>query len=724
MVDSHLGTGSKIGLVLRAKFEQVKRERIGIEQRWLADLRQYKGVYDAIDESRMHPKRSKTFVRLTRIKTKTVDARLMDMLFPSGSEDNWEIKPTPSPDYIPDPRQWEAFVQSLGHVPTPDDAKHFIHGKVKEAATNMTREIRDQLAAVRYRKILKDVIHSGNLFGTGILKGPLVERRNHPRWKLMPDGQWGLSDKPEFRPFIEFAPIWSIFPDTGAHSFESSRFVFQRHVLARHELIELAQRQDFDAEAIRRHLASNPKGDVVPMNFETMLRLMGQDYRTVNPVEKRYEVAEYWGAVGPEDLDGTGVELPQNADEVWANVWLIGNEPIKVVLSPIEGVELPYYAYYYDKDETSIFGEGIPSIMRDDQKGLNASARAMMDNAAISAGPQIEVNVDLLAPGEDPRDVHPFRVWLREGTGVDSQYPAVRVTNLPSYTAEFLQLAEYFTNNVNESTVPSFLHGQPSSGVGRTVGGLSLLMGASQTSLKDQMATLDEEIVKPFIQAMYHWNMQFNDKAEVKGDFEIKVRGSSSLVAKEVRAQNLEAFAQSTVNDLDAQFVDREELLRQRIKVQELGDGIVKDPQEVKQDQQASQQDASNQQQQDQQAEMALEQQKLQAEMALEQQKLQAEMALEQQKAQVEFELAKQKQDAEIELARQKVEAELMFGQQKQTQNLELARQKQEPETGESIQHERGETRSIESSEDQSGKDNEGTRHERGENMAAERQEG
>lgn len=50
----------------------------------------------------------------------------------------------------------------------------------------------------------------------------------------------------------------------------------------------------------------------------------------------------------------------------------------------IEGVRWPYHLYYLDHDETSILGDGLASIMRDDQKMLNASIRMLLDNGAIT----------------------------------------------------------------------------------------------------------------------------------------------------------------------------------------------------------------------------------------------------------------------------------------------------------------------------------------------------
>lgn len=579
-------TSTSLGSKLRTQFTRVRGERIEVEDRWLRDLRQYKGVYDPEEVARMDIKRSRTFTRLTRIKVKSADSRLMDLIFPAGSEDNWHIEPTPNPDMQLDPMAVVQMQMALQRPPSPEEIQELVVREAKSAAINMEREIHDQLAELRYRKVMKDVIHSGNLFGTGVLKGPLVNADSRKTWKMSPVGDWYITGAPTLSPFIESVPVWSVYPDTSATTFRDARFVYERDIMPRHQVLELAARPDFRGDVIRRYLIEHAEGDVTMMFWETELRRLGWNISAAAPKNKRYEMLEYWGILAQEDLVDLGLDpsvFGEELAEFWGNVWLLGDNVIKAELQPIEGVSLPYYAYYYDKDETSIFGEGIASVMRDDQKGLNASTRAMMDNAAICAGPQVEVNIDLLHPDEDPRAVYPFRVWQRSGVGVEAQHPAIRTLNMGSFTQEYLSMAQYFMNNIHEATIPSYMHGEATSkgSVGRTVGGLSMLMSAAQITFKDQLFSLDDDVMRPFLTAMYHWNMQFNPKPDIKGDFNIVVKGTSSLVAREVRAQNLEQFANSTMNQFDQPFINRYELNKQRVRVLELGDDIIVDEEQA-----------------------------------------------------------------------------------------------------------------------------------------------
>jgi hypothetical protein len=386
------------------------------------------------------------------------------------------------------------------------------------------------------------------------------------------------------RPFLEFVPLWDIYPDPAARGLSEARFLFQRHLMTRQDLLALSARPDFDGPAIEAHLAAHPGGDAGIKAHESGLAMAGPS-QSLNQPSGRYEVLEFWGFLDSEELAAIGAILDEEESEAFAgapaNLWLLGDTVIKAVAAPLPGQRWPYHFYYFDKDETSIFGEGLASIMRDPQHLFNASVRAMLDNAAISAGPQIEVNQDLLPEGEDPTDIHPFRVWLRSGAGLDAQYPAVRVSTLPSHAEELMAMARLFETYAHETTgIPSAMHSEFDAAAG-TVRGLSMLLSAASIALKDQIKHFDDGVTRPFITALYHWNMLFSDNEEIKGDYRVLARGWSSLIARELSVEQLDAFAASTANSLDAPYIRRGELLRRRAAARGLGEDIVRPDGEV-----------------------------------------------------------------------------------------------------------------------------------------------
>lgn len=589
-------------------FKENESARKETEQRWLDDLRQYRGEYAPEVMARMDPNRSKAFVRLTTNKVKTVDSRLSDFLFPANGDKNWSIRPTPMPDYNASEMQQivAMYKQESGQDITPEQLQIKVIERATTQAKKMEKVIEDQLSELRYREIAKDVIHSGDIFGTGWLKGPLasiIENRQYYKdFDEAGNAKWLLQQFDKVTPFCEFAPLWDVYPDMSATRVDDCRNIIQRRKMEKNKLLRLAKRSDFSGDIIRKYIEQHHDGDLQDKYFETELKSMG-NINTVNPSGsassgKKYEVLEFWGYVDVEDLRRSGVEIPEkmkDSFELAANIWVLGQNVIKASLVPLEGVKWPFYAYYYDKDETSIFGHGIPHLMRDIQELINASFRAMLDNAAISAGPQIEVNLDLLSEDEDPTDVRPFKVWTRTGEGLDAGNQAVRIMQFPSYTTNYLQMCEAFEKYGDEvTTIPRYMWGEQAGGAGRTASGLSMMMGSANITIKDQVKSFDDGITKPFITAMYHWNMQFNEDESVKGDYGIVASGTTSLIAKEVYTQSLMNFANITNNPVDLPIVKRANIVRAIAESLDLSDkNLVYSDQEI----QANNQQQAKQQQ-------------------------------------------------------------------------------------------------------------------------------
>lgn len=577
--EKEIDTVDGLALYVKERFRLAESGRSEIEQEWLKDLRQYKGEYDPEVLSRIDVNRSKAFIRTTRTKVRTVDARLMDFLFPVNGEKNWSVETTPIPDVDVD--SLLADKQAQGVNISPEQAEFEVNKIVKDRALKMERRMEDQLAECNFREVIKEVVHSGNQFGTGVLKGPLVNFVKHRQYvKQSTENQrWVLQHFDKLTPYVDHVPVWDIYPDLSATKREDCRYIIQRHRKDKHELVELARRKDFNGAVIRDHLAHFPGGDVEQKTHEADLKALGKisgseaDNSNKN---KKYEVLEFWGYVDAVDLEEAGVDIPDNLREsleLAAVIWVLGSKVIKASLAPLEGVIWPFYFYYYDKDETSIFGEGIPRIMRDVQELTNSAFRAMLDNAAISAGPQFEVNLRLLSDDEDPTDIRPFKVWTRTGEGYDAASPAVRIMEPPSYTNNYLKMCEAFEKYGDEvTTIPRYMWGDQAGGAGRTSSGLSMMMGSANITIKDQVKNFDIGILEPFITALYHWNMQFGDNDDVKGDYTIKANGTASLIAKEVYAQSLMQFANITNNPTDLPTVKRVNIIRGIAESLDLGD--------------------------------------------------------------------------------------------------------------------------------------------------------
>lgn len=610
-----------LGTILIAEFTQAENARRETEERWLKDLRQYRGIYDPEVLALIGKNRSKAFVRATRVKVKTVDARVADLLFPSGTERTWTAEPTPVPslDRTTKRNIVMALEQVLQREPTPQEVEAGVKKAVGEAAKKMVSVIDDQLAEADYQTTARKVLHSGHLYGTGVLKAPLVERKTRSKF-VLEHGKWTMKTESYVVPFVDYVPVWRFYPDMSAVTLADCRYVFERHLMTRAALGDLAKKKSFKSGVIKDYILANPRGAQTPRYFDTEIRSIGERAAAQPKDDGTYEILERWGWLDGELLAGAGVEVPPERmhETFFSNVWMLPNgEIIKVVLQPINGVTWPYHIYYADKDETSIFGDGFASVMRDDQTMINASTRMVLDNGALTAGPQFEVNMALLSPSERADDMFPFKIWPRNGQ--DPNSPAVRVIQVPNGLEELMPIVEMFKRNADDVTaIPRYMQGEnATTGAAGTASGMSMLMANASIVMKDLITNYDV-VTRTFIESLYFWNMQFNPDDTIKGDFNVKARGTASLMAKELRAQQLDAFA-ATIAPEDAPYIKREELLRQRAEAHDLS-SIIKTEEEVAAEQnndQAKQAAALQQQMQQIQMESAqLSVKKLEAEVA------------------------------------------------------------------------------------------------------------
>jgi hypothetical protein len=579
-----------LGAVLLAEFAQAENARQDTEQRWLRDLRQYRGIYDPEVLALIGKNRSKAFVRATRVKVKTVDARVADLLFPNGTERTWTADPTPVPsvDRATKAQIVQALQQALARQPNPQEVDAAVKKLVAQAAKGMVQVIDDQLAEADYAGVARRVLHSGHLYGTGILKAPLVERKSRSKF-VIEQGQWVMKTETYVVPFVDQVPVWRWYPDMSATSLDECRYVYERHLMTRAKLSSLAKKKSFKGKLIRDHILANPKGAQTSRYFDNEIRSIGERAGAQQKDDGSYEVLERWGWLDGELLAAAGVQVPPDRmhETFFGNVWLLpSGDVIKVALQPINGVTWPYHLYYVDKDETSIFADGFPSVMRDDQIMINAATRMVLDNGALTAGPQFEVNMALLGPNERADDMHPFKIWARNGQ--DPGAPAVRVLNIPNGLEYLMPVVEMFKKNADDVTaIPRYMQGEnATTGAAGTASGMSMLLASASIVMKDLLTAYDA-VTRTFVESLYKWNMQFNPNNSIKGDFNIKARGAASLMAKELRAQQLDQFA-TTLAPEDAPYIKREELLRQRAEAHDLS-SIIKTEEEVQAEQNTDQ---------------------------------------------------------------------------------------------------------------------------------------
>jgi len=182
--------------------------------------------------------------------------------------------------------------------------------------------------------------------------------------------------------------------------------------------------------------------------------------------------------------------------------------------------------------------------MRNPQKVLNAAWRAMMDNAGNAVGPQIVIAKDQIEPEDGEWTIGGgTKIWLAKD-GIPRDKRAFETFDIPSQQviyANIITLAKQFIDDM--TAMPQIAQGEQGAGVTKTAQGMALLMNSANVVFRRIVKNFDDDVTTPDIRRFYDWNMQFNDKDEIKGDYEVDARGSSVLLVREMQAQTLMAVA-------------------------------------------------------------------------------------------------------------------------------------------------------------------------------------
>ena len=580
---------------VKAKFEDAENGRYAHEQRWLQAYKNFRGVYDSTTQYRDSEK-SKVFVRITKTKVLAGFGQIIDILF-ANKKFPIAVESTPKPegiaefahmetplDQAADPFGFPGDGRELRPGATQaDDPKDFLGGlkgeygslplvegkarmgepqisPAREAARRMEEVIHDQLLDTNAVNVLRKAVFESCLLGTGIVKGPFNFHKRVHQWEREEGGEREYKPYEKVVPRIEMVSAWDFHPDPSATSIEDCEYVIERHRMNRQQLRSLIKRPHFDAMAIQECLAKGPNYE--DKYYEDTIR---EDETEAYYQENRFEVLEYWGVLDSKMAREAGLEGANEMsefDEVQVNVWVCGNMVIRCVLNPFTPARIPYQVFPYEVNPYQLWGVGVAENMEDAQKLMNGHVRMAIDNLALAGNLVFDVDEASLVPGQN-MDIFPGKIFRRQ-SGVTGT--AINGLKFPNTAGENLQMYQISRQLADEETgIPSIVHGQTGvTGTGRTAAGLSMLMGSAGLSMKTVIKNIDDMLLKPLGEAYFQWNMQFNDESpDIVGDLEIKPRGVSAVMQKEVRTQRLTALLQTVSNPMLAPFVKIPNLMRE-----------------------------------------------------------------------------------------------------------------------------------------------------------------
>ena len=582
---------------VRGQFDMFMRHRndaaSGWTERMLSALRTFNGIYDntKLAEIRKYGG-SQVYARIVAMKCRGANSLLRDVYL--APDRPWAIEAPADPDVPPEVIQtilqlveieMASFAQSAQEqamalsqqtgmaqpAPPPPDAT-MIRDRVNnlmEAARNAEKKnarkraelaqdkIEEILESGGFYKAMAEVLMDLPLFPFACLKGPVVRIVPDVNWE---NGQPAVTQEP--RLFWERISPFDIFFTPGASDIENAS-VIERVSLTRADLNDLLDLPGYDTQAVRNVLTEHGQGGL-PGNWDTADSERAIYEKRENPqtnASGMISCLEFHGNVQGQMLLDQGMppeQIPDPVRDYMVQLWLIGRHVIKLQLTPSPRKRHPYFITSFEKVPGTPVGNGLPDLLADIQEVCNAVLRSLVNNLSIASGPQVDVNIDRLAPGENPEDMYPWKRWhtLSDPMSNNSQ-PAIRFFQPNSNAQELLSVYKELNIIADDiSAIPKYMSGSGATGgAGRTASGLAMLMGNASKILQTVAANIDRDIMFGALQQLFDMIMLTDQSGVFRGDENIRVMGVNVAMQRETqRARQLE-FLSITANPLDAQII-------------------------------------------------------------------------------------------------------------------------------------------------------------------------
>ena len=417
----------------------------------------------------------------------------------------------------------------------------------------------------RYHSEVRKVVQNAAKVGIGILKGPVptIRRMRAAEEKeIQPNvKEWTVSMVAKLAPTSKCVSHWNFYPDGNCgENIQDGDYVFERDDITARRLRELKQDPSYIHEMLDMCLEEGPISAV-------------DGAKTLKPGEKvkehqLFEIWYYHGMVSKKDMEAAGCRCEDDKDYP-AIATMVNDRIIKVTLSPLDSGEFPYDIMVWQRRTDSWTGDGVGRQMRECQKGANAGVRNLMDNAALSAGPQIVIDRSKIIPANGRWELTPRKVWYTKvNEEVADVTKAFMIVSIETRQVELMNMLHFWLKEAEDVTgLPMLLQGQQGS-ASDTLGGMQILNNNGSTVMR-KLAKAFDDLTEPHINRYYEW-LLLHGPQDAKGDFTINARGSSALVERDQQAQQLVQIIALSLNPaygLNPELVIREFLTSLRFDV-------------------------------------------------------------------------------------------------------------------------------------------------------------
>lgn len=527
--------------------------------------------------------RSTAYVRLTARYVDMAAAMVSEIMLPIDDK-AFSLEPTPIPDlvaaledYTPvqDPAammqgaQPGAMPQQTGAQMQPgmpmqgmqgqqpltkaDIAKQQID-QAQKAAEKEENQIYDWMIEANYPGEMRKVIHDSARIGVGVLKAPFPSLREGYAFSIK-ENEATLVMESKTAPGLKWIDPWNVFPyDACGEKLKDAGGIFERDYISARQLADLKKLVDslgdpiYIAENIDKVLKEGPEKCYV------------DDAKNPNESKRQDETSftiwYYTGTMKRDDLAvarAVGVdEIPEEIEQVSAVFTMVNDTVIRATPNPLTSGRHGYHNIPWSRRAGNWAGVGVAEQVSMPQRMLNASTRALLNNAGFSAGAQIIVKRNLVTPADGNWTLTPNKIWY--DTGEDAAggkvSDAFSIIEFPNTTPELQSIIQLAYKMAEEaSNIPLVTQGQQGPTSPDTFGAAELQNSNAKTLLRSIAYSFDDHITDPVVHLFHEWYLLDPEiPQEQKGDWRINARGSVSMVERAIQEYTWMQLLQVSLN--------------------------------------------------------------------------------------------------------------------------------------------------------------------------------
>lgn len=462
----------------------------------------------------------------------------------------YTLQPTPLPE-LPEPviqvliDEMAQEIEMFGDTPDlaerakemEEAAREHMLQLAKEGVAEIEKMIDDQLTQAQWRKIFIDFIDQLMYSPTAIIVGPEeVSTR-----KITFKGNKPVEvDAINLEPYVVSAT--NAYPSSDSSDWQTGEYVIITEDFTYSDMYSVLNMSGVEKENVEyildNYLAfrSSTIEDAIngsDTEVEDIIQAKDRGLRAARTTT----VYKYYGKIPGHFLAKHGIHVEDKRATYESIVWVCRDLVIRTSLNSYPLQSRPIFGSSVESVAGSPWGNSYFDILEDVERAANAAVRSLVKNMAFSSGPIGEVDTARFSSHDAPDELTPYTLYRVDPDYSGQGQPAIRYFKIPSVSGELMSIFERFAKQAEElSGIPGFVLGQPEvAGAGRTLGGLSMLMGNAAKGIKMVITTIDKNIIEPLIEMYYLYNILFMAlPTGIVFDAQVVARGSNGILQKEL----------------------------------------------------------------------------------------------------------------------------------------------------------------------------------------------